>query len=324
MVLLLLITGLGLLIGGGALLVRGASAVATALGVAPVVVGLTIVGFGTSAPELTINALGVAQGKTDLAFGNVVGSNISNLGLVLGAAALISPLTIKGQLVRREIPLLLLATTAVIVLAHDDVFEHLAPALGRSDALVLLLFFIIFLYVNALDVLKPRPRDPIVKEFEQNPLVPVDDVSRYRWLFIVAGVVMLALGAELTLSSATDLAEWAGVSDTIIGLFVVAVGTSLPELVTSIVAALRQESDLALGNVVGSNLFNSLAVLPVGALVAPIPVPSGGTLDLWVSWILVALLIPAFFVGQARLNRWAGFALLAGYFSYLTVRVTGF
>lgn len=316
-----LIFGIVLLIAGGGLLVRGASDIAARFGVSPMIVGLTIVGFGTSAPELVVNILSAAEGQTGLAFGNVVGSNIANVGLILGAAAVIAPITIQGQIVRREVPLLLLVTTIMTVMVLDKPLEGLPGVIGRTESVVLLLLFGIFLYISALDVLQDRQGDALMLDIEDNPLLKPQPDGGRQWLFVGAGLLLLFGGGELTVRSGVALAGQLGVSESIIGLVLIAVGTSMPELVTSIIAAMRKESDLALGNVVGSNLFNSLMVLPLTGMIRPIPLPSGGVTDLLVSWGFVALLIPTFYMGAARLDRRSGGILLLAYFFYLTTRV---
>ena len=312
-----------MLLFGGALLVRGASEIAAGYGVSPLVVGLTVVGFGTSAPELVINVLGAAGGATDLAFGNVIGSNISNLGLVLGLTALLAPIRMESQLVRREIPLLLLATTIAAVLALDGPLEQRDALIGRSDSVVLLLFFCIFVYIVALDFIRAKQVDPLLVEVESYPLLSKEAADPWRWPMTLGGCALLFLGGKLTIDSGLKLAESLEVPATIVGLFAVAIGTSLPELVTSIIAAIKKEPDLALGNIVGSNLFNTLVVLPASGVVQPISVPAGGILDLAVSWVLVALLIPVFFVGQACLGRIVGGGLLLGYVGYAAFRISG-
>jgi cation:H+ antiporter len=313
--------GVVLLIGGGVLLVRGASEIAASFGISPMVVGLTIVGFGTSSPELVINLFGAFKGETELAFGNVIGSNISNLGLVLGAAAIISPIAIRGELVRRELPLLLLATTMITVMALDSSLEGMPAALGRIDAIVLMLMFCIFIYITALDLMRSRRKDPLLVDIKESPIVVTPKNGRFSWLLVVGGFVLLFVGGEMTVRNAVAFANQIGISTTVVGLFVVAVGTSMPELVTSIVAAMRRESDLALGNVIGSNIFNSLLVLPASGVIVQIPLPRGGVSDLVVSWLLTAALIPIFFFGKAYLGRVSGFALLLVYFGYAAVRI---
>ncbi|MEM8815157.1 MAG: calcium/sodium antiporter [Pseudomonadota bacterium] len=316
-----LVAGIVLLVFGGGLLVRGASEIASSLGVSPLVVGLTIVGFGTSSPELIINVFGALKGETDLAFGNVVGSNISNFGLVLGVTALIAPIAIQSQLVKREIPLLILVTSIMTVMALDGLLENSAPMIGRSEGVVLMLLFCVFFYINAMDVFRVESGDPITGEIEDNPLARAPEASRFCWLFVLAGFVLLFFGGELTIRNSVALAERLDISETIIGLFVVAVGTSMPELVTSVVAALRKEADLALGNVVGSNIFNSLIVLPASAVITEVTIPRGGVADLVISWGFVALLLPVFFLSKARLGRAAGAFLLLAYLSYVVLRI---
>lgn len=317
------IAGLLLLVGGGSMLVRGASRVAAERGISPMIVGLTIVGFGTSAPELVVNTLGVAQGETALAFGNVIGSNISNLGLVLGLAAIIAPMTLQSRVVRREVPLLLLGTTMMTVMALDGPLEGQPAAIGRGDALVLLLMFFIFIYITIQDFLREPDSDHLLVDMDHARIVDSSHAAKLPWLLILAGFVLLFVGGELTVRNGAALAQQFGVSPTIIGLFVVAIGTSMPELVTSIIAAARRESDLALGNIIGSNLFNSLLVLPVSGLIGSIPIPEGGVGDLIMSWLLAAILIPIFFIGNARLGRLAGALFVVGYFAYAGYRVFG-
>ncbi len=313
--------GIVLLIGGGALLVRGASEIAAGFGISPMVVGLTIVGFGTSSPELVVNLIGAFQGATGLAFGNVIGSNISNLGLVLGAAAIMSPIAIHGEVVRRELPLLLLATTMMTVMALDGPLEGGPAVLGRTDAVILMLMFCIFIYITALDLMRIRRKDALLAEIDESVIIVTPARGRFSWLLVAGGFVLLFFGGELTVRNGVAFASQIGISTTVVGLFVVAVGTSMPELVTSIIAAVRRESDLALGNVIGSNIFNSLMVLPTSGVIAQIPVPSGGVSDLVFSWLLAAALIPIFFFGKAYLGRISGAAFLTAYFAYAAARI---
>ncbi len=321
LVLLGLIAGIALLVVGGTLLVRGASEVAAGFGVSPLIVGLTIVGFGTSSPELVVNIFGALRGVTDIAFGNVVGSNISNIGLVLGAAAVVMPITLQSQLIKREVPLLILVTTILAVMALDGVLQGQPAIISRSEGVVLMLLFCIFFYVNTMDMIEVRKNDPINAEVADNPFLEHIEVSKLRWVYVVAGFVLLFAGGELTIRNGVSLATVLGVSATVIGLFVVALGTSMPELVTSVIAAMRKEPDLALGNVVGSNIFNCLIVLPASALITNVTVPKGGVVDLLVSWGFVALLIPFFVLRNARLSRTAGVFLLVLYVAYVIGRI---
>ena len=314
--------GILLLLGGGTLVVRGASEIAERLGVSPMIVGLTIVGFGTSAPELVVNVLGVMNGETALAFGNVAGSNVANLGVVLGLAALIAPITIQGDLVRREVPLLLLGTTALTVMALDGLLEGAVPMISRTDAIVLLLLFGVFIYITTMDVIRSHSSDKLLLDIAERSSLTATPKGHLPWIMLAVGGAMLFIGGEMTVRNGSSLAESFGISPTIVGLFVVAIGTSMPELVTSIIAALRNESDLALGNVVGSNIFNALFVLPISGLIAPIPIPVGGIGDLAVSWVFAALLIWFFLVGRARLGRPAGALFVAAYVAYATYRIS--
>ncbi len=313
--------GIALLLIGGTLMVRGASAIASGAGISPMVVGLTVVAFGTSSPELVVNVLAAVQGQSALAFGNVVGSNIANLGLVLGIAGLIAPIAMQGQLVVRELPLLLLATSVLVVMALDAPLRGESTFIDRADALVLLLLFGIFVYVSALDVVRQR-KDVLLKGVEQLPVPSRQAIALKDWIYTVLGVAGLAVGGNLTISNGAELASLLGVSKTVIGVAIIAVGTSLPELVTSVIAALRREPDLSVGNVVGSNLFNGLFVLPAGALVAPVAVPAGGVVDLGISLLFVLALFPVFLIGNSLLGRTASSVLLGGYLLYIGFRLT--
>lgn len=311
-----------MLVGGGALLVRGASEIAMRLGVSPLVIGLTVVGFGTSSPELVVNILGSIRGETGLAFGNVLGSNVSNLALVLGAAALMSPIMIQGQLMRREVPLLLLATAVLAAMALDGPLEGHPSVISRSEAVVLLLLFCIFIYINAVDFVLLKKAEPLAADVADYPLIATAATGRWGWLMVVGGLALLVLGGEMTVRGGVAIANTLGVSPAVVGLFMVAVGTSMPELATSIIAAIKRESDLALGNIIGSNIFNTLVVLPASGLIGEVPVPRGGIGDVAVSLGLAAMLIPVFLFGKkGRLGRPAGGLLLVGYVVYVIARI---
>jgi cation:H+ antiporter len=313
--------GIFLLICGGGALVQGATQAGTRMGLSPMVVGLTIVAFGTSAPELVVSVIAAMQGQTDLVFGNVVGSNIANLSLVLGAAAIVAPIEIQGQLVRRELPLLLLGTTVIIALAFDDLLKGMPAKIDRSDAIILLLLFCVFFYLAYLDMKRTKRVDHLLSNIKSYPLIVTDWKVHYWWFLIVLGIGLLFVGGRLAVDNGVALAESLGVASAIIGLFALAVGTSLPELITSVIAAKRGESDLAVGNIVGSNIFNGLFVLPVSALVQAVEAPTHGIGDLVVSWLLAALLIPIFFYRNARLGRPVGTFILLAYALYFWIRL---
>ena len=315
---LFVLLGLTLLLVGGASLVKGASGIAQAFNVPSIIIGLTVVAFGTSAPELVINVTGALQGKTDLAFGNAVGSNLANFGLVLGLAAIMSPIYLQGQVIRREVPFLLLITAILLVMVWDEPLSGTLPLLDRGDAIILFLLFTVFVYFMVRDFINEED-DPLLVEGDTfsskgsgNGLV--------NWVLLLIGLVLLVVGGEMTIDNGVAVAEIMGVSEVVIGMFVLAVGTSLPELITSGIAAYKKETDLALGNIVGSNIFNSLVVLPAAAIIRPLPIPEGGDWDLAVGGLFVLVLIPLFLFSRARLGRLAGIGLISGYFLYLYLR----
>lgn len=314
----LLILGLILLLTGGFGMVRGASGLAEAYGVPPLVVGMTVVAFGTSAPELVVNVVGSLNGETALAFGNIMGSNLANIGLVLGSAALITPIALKGKLIRRELPLLLLATAVLFIMTLDHPLRDLAPVLDRSDSLVMLLLFGIFIYITVLDILRQR-QDPLLTTLDHLPIASRLQ-KKTNWILVILGIAGLTLGAKLTIDNGSDLAASMGVSPVIVGMLVVAIGTSLPELVTSIFAALKGDPDLCVGNVIGSNIFNSMFVLPISALIHPLVVPAGGSVDIFASLIFSIALIPVFIAGRTILSRHIGGVFLVVYASYMLSR----
>ena len=300
-------------------MVRGASDLAQSYGVPPLVVGLTVVAFGTSAPELVINVVGAIQGETALAFGNITGSNLANIGLVLGIAALITPIALQGKIIRRELPLLLLATAVLFVMTLDHTLRVSAPMLDRSDALVMLLLFGIFIYITVLDFLR-QEQDALLTTIDNLPHGRHLE-RRANWMLIGAGIAGLTLGGHLTIDSGSKLAESMGVPPVIIGMLVVAIGTSLPELVTSIFAAFKGDADLCVGNVIGSNIFNSMFVLPISALISPLAIPEGGSTDIFVSLVFSVVLIPVFIFGKTIMSRQIGALFLLVYIVYMITRV---
>lgn len=316
----LLVVGLFLLLAGGASLVRGASGIAESYGVSPLVVGLTVVAFGTSAPELVVNIIGALKGETDIAFGNIAGSNLANLGLVLGSAAIITPIAIEGQIIRRELPLLLLATTMLMVMTLDSFLKGFNPILDRSDGLILLLTFGVFIYIMVMDFVRQRS-DPLLASIGSHA-PELEKADARDWMFVAGGIIGLTLGGEMSINNGIKLAEILGVTTTVVGIAVIAIGTSLPELVTSIIAAMRKEADLCVGNVIGSNIFNTLMVLPVSALVYPLSIPPRGTTDIIVTFVFAAALIPVFIFRNKIMSRLSGGLFLAGYIAYMIFRVS--
>ena len=305
--------GLALLVAAASVLVRGAAALALRLGLTPLVVGLTVVAFGTSAPELVVSVQAALAGAGGIAVGNVVGSNVANVGLVLGLAVLIRPLAAEPSLFRRDLP----ALVAVTALAAAFLWDR---QLGRAEGAVLAAGLVAYLVWSV----RAARRDQAAAAAVAAEL-PVTAPTGPAWrdaLFVVGGLAGLVVGADLFVGGATRLAQAAGVSNAVIGLTVVAVGTSLPELATTLVAARRGEGDIAVGNVVGSNLFNLLGILGIAALVRPLEAPGLGAVDVAVMGAFTVGLVVLLWTGR-RLARWEGGVLAAGYVGYLVYLVVG-
>jgi len=317
----LLTVGFSLLIAGGHALVKGASQLADSLGVSELTIGLTVVAFGTSAPELAVNTLAAVEGSSAIAFGNIVGSNIANVTLVLGIAALVRPLKIESAIVSREIPMMLLATAATLILGLDRIRGE-TELYDRSDGLMFLLLFALFLHYSISEVVSKRSRDPFVKVVAESVVLSAFWTAGKAGMVALVGLGILLAGAELTVARAVSLAVSLDVPRSVIGLTIVAFGTSLPELATSIVATWKGQTNLAVGNVVGSNIFNLLFVLGTTAVIRPVEVPlTGGAADLVALAVFAALLLPLFRSPMSRITRWHGVALVMAYLGYLVWRV---
>jgi len=306
-----IIIGLALLAWGGDRFIAGASATARNLGVPPVLVGLTIVGFATSAPEMLVSALAAWAGTPGLAIGNAVGSNIANLGLVLGAAVLIRPIVVQSRTLRRELPALLLSTALPYLLFLDG-------ELTRVDSFVLLLALAGLVYWLAYLGYRASVLDPIRAEFAAE--IPADMPSSRATVLLLVGLAALLGGAELLVIGAERAARFLGVSELVIGLTVVAVGTSLPELAVSLAAARKNEPDLVLGNVIGSNSFNSLAVVGIAASIAPHTLETDMVLFHYpaMTAMTLGILLMTYNRRQqhGRLSRRAGALIFASFFVY--------
>jgi len=307
----LLLIGFAFLIKGADFLVEGASAIAKRVGIRDIVIGLTIVAFGTSSPELVVNILAAISGSTDLAIGNIIGSNISNIFLILGAVAVVYPLRVKRGTVWKEIPLTVLAALAVLFLLNDHIIDG-GPmsVLTRTDGLVLLLFFLIFMYYSygISKVSGSSEREGTVKLHS----LPISSAM------IIGGISGLTIGGKLIVDNAVSLATTWGLSQSLIGLTILALGTSLPELATSVVAALKKKSDIAIGNVVGSNIFNILFVLAITSTIRPLPITPHINFDLFVMLAASFLLFLLMFVGKRRvLERSQGYMFLFLYATYI-------
>lgn len=314
--LLILIAGFVLLIFGANMLVDSASALAHRLKVPNIVIGLTIVAFGTSSPELSVNLMAAAGHNADLVLGNVVGSNILNILLILGISALYAPLTVKSNTTWIEIPLAFLAALMVLV-AAADVFLDQAQGniITRSEGIVMIFFFIIFLVYTFQLIRRNRAEEPLeVKAYSVPRSI----------LFIILGLALLVIGGRLIVEGATNIARILGISERVIGLTVISIGTSLPELATSIVAARKKNTDMAIGNIVGSNIFNVFFILGASAVVFPVPVTAPSFIDLGLHILASALLFLFIFTGRGhRLERWEGALFLGMYAFYLGYLVMG-
>lgn len=314
MTVLLIGVGLTLLAGGGELLLRGAVGLAARLRLSPAIIGLTVVAAGTSVPELAVSVLASIEQQTDIAVGNVVGSNLFNLLVILGLSALVRPLAIGGNTIRLEYPVLVLVTLLCLALTQDG-------RVNRLDAALLLAVYVGFT-AYMISLVRQQMTAQEVQEFsaearDRDRGEPSASLARMV-LLVAAGIVLLGLGAQATVSGAVALASWFGMSERVVGLTIVAAGTSLPEIVTSLVSVARGRDDVAIGNVVGSNLFNILAILGLSAAIAPLEVDANIVAsDNW--WMLGAtvLLFPMM-VSAARVGRLEGAVLLAVYAFYLT------
>lgn len=313
---ILLILGFVFLIKGAGYLVEGASSLAKKFNISNLVIGLTIVAFGTSAPELFVNLIASFKGTTDIAIGNIIGSNIVNTFFILGVAAVIYPLRVHKGTAWKEIPLAFLAAVLVLIMANDNFVDGLGfDVLTRSDGAVLLAFFIIFLYY-----IFSIARDQETLEEEKPPKIYSGLVSAGM---ILLGLVGLVIGGQWIVNGATYIASNLGLSDALIGLTIVAIGTSLPELATSAVAAYRKNADIAVGNVIGSNIFNIFWILGISALVKPLPFAPELNFDLWVAVGASALLFGWLFLGKRHvLERWQGLSFIVFYIIYLAVIIT--
>lgn len=304
---ILLISGLVLLYAGAELLVKGTSATAFRLGISPLVIGLTVVAFGTSAPEMTVSILAAFGGKGDIAAANIVGSNIFNIAVILGIASLICPIHISRQIIRWDMPIMIGVSLLGIWLLADR-------ALSRIEGAILFVGILLYTVWTFRSNLISETESMDKTEFSVTAFAGIK-LSR-SIVFIAAGLILLVLGSKALVAGATDLARRAGISEAIIGLTIVSAGTSLPELATSVVAALRRQPDIAVGNVVGSNIFNLLAILGTSSLLIPYSASGLTNIDLAVMLTVAVISLP-FMWTKFTLSRTEGFLFLVGYGTYL-------
>ncbi len=308
----LIIAGLTLLIWGADRFVHGAAATARNLGIAPLLIGLTIVAFATSAPEILVSVVASSQGQPGLAFGNAIGSNIVNIGLVLGVTAIVRPIPLESATLRREMPALLAVSLLTVSLFLDT-------RLSRPDGIVMLTgLAIVMIWFVRLGI-RTAENDPIKMDYEAE--IPKNVSMKSAVFWIVVGLVVLLIGAEWLVDGAIGVAQSLGVSEIVIGITIVAFGTSVPELAVSLVSALRGEYGLAIGNIVGSNIFNLLAVMGIAATIHPAAVaPSVLSLHIFVmvAFTLVLFAMTYDYDGKAMLSRMEGIALLIAYIAYVS------
>jgi cation:H+ antiporter len=299
--------GLVLLATGAEGLVRGSSALALRFGVTPLVVGLTVVAFGTGSPELFVSVQAALKGESGIALGNIVGSNISNVALVLGVSAVVRPMKVRSELIKREVPIMISITVVFCLLLLDGL-------LSRLEGLLLVvgsIGYTTFAYIAAR-----RDRNASVAEEFKEALAEPRREAWLNVLFVIVGFVLLVAGANLLLMGAVNIAAQFGISEVVIGLTIVAIGTSLPELAASVVASVKREPDVAFGNAIGSNILNILLVVGVAALIRPIETQGLRIFDVAALLASAVILLPLMWRGWV-LNRWEGTFLLAAYVAYL-------
>ncbi len=310
----LFVIGFVILIKGADLLVDGAASIAKKFNISSIVIGLTIVAFGTSAPEFVVNIFASVKGNSEIAIGNILGSNIANIFLILGVAAVIHPIVAKENTAWKEIPLSLLAAIILGVLANDALIDGGSfSGLTRIDGIVLLAFFIIFMhYTFGISEVTGDEENINIKILSNGKAL----------IFILAGLAGLVLGGKWIVDGAVKIAELFDVSQSLIGLTVVAIGTSLPELATSAIAAYKKQSDIAIGNVIGSNIFNTFWILGVSAVIRPLPFLRDSNPDILMSIIASALLFAILFIGKRHIvERWQGYLMIAIYTGYIVFLV---
>lgn len=306
-----IIIGFGLLVWGAERFVHGAAAIANNFGVSPLIIGLTVVGIGTSAPEILISVIAASQGNPALAVGNALGSNITNIALVLGITAIVMPMTVKSETLRREYPIMFGIMLLSLLLVWD---QHL----GQIDGIILIsgLFIMLFWMIRQG---KKDKTDPMQAEFEQEiPEIPTQKAI----LWFVIGLILLIVSSRGLVWGSVNIAQAAGISDLVIGLTIVAIGTSLPELAASITSVLKKEHDIAIGNIIGSNMFNLLVVFGIPGLISPHiidPAILQRDFPFMIGLSVVLFLMAYGFKGEGRINRFEGALLLGGYTAYMVV-----
>jgi cation:H+ antiporter len=306
-IVLYIIGGLLMLFSGAEGLIRGSSSLALRVGITPLVVGLTVVAFGTSSPELVVSLKAALQGNGDISLGNVIGSNIANIALILGVAALIRPMKVQAQVVKREIPIMIAVTLLLFLFLIND-------EINRLEGVIFFIGVIVYSVISI--ILAKKEKNAFVEEEFVDGIAKKSLKIRVAVPFIVIGLALLVFGANIFLEAAVEIAKRIGMSQAVIGLTIVAIGTSLPELVTSAVASFKNEADIAIGNVVGSNVFNILLILGITAIIIPVSALDITIIDIIVMLLTAVIVLPMTWT-KFVLNRWEGTFLLIGYFIYM-------
>ncbi|MBU2524505.1 calcium/sodium antiporter [Patescibacteria group bacterium] len=328
---LLLIVGFALLIKGADVLIEGSASIAKRFGVSPLIIGITIVGFGTSTPELITSVIAALQNESALVLGNVIGSNIANVALILGITSLIAPLAVTNLTIIRELPFTIASSVAMIILIFDRLFADGENFFSRGDGMIMMLFFFIFIYFTVTSIIAERKKNKRIKKQVKEIAAevsapPVGSIGRSIG-FVIVGLAGVMGGGYLVVNSAVEIATAFELSKTFIGLTIIAVGTSLPELVTSAVAAFKKETDLAVGNIVGSNIFNLLFVLSLSGILAPFKIDPNTIVDAGIMTVIMIFLF-VFALTRKVITRWEGgvfFALYVLTMGFVIIReVNGF
>lgn len=313
---ILLVIGFLLLIKGADFFVDGASKIARTLHVSPLLIGLTIVAFGTSSPEATVSIVSALEGNAGVAMGNVLGSNIFNITVVVGITALLNPLQVENETIRKEIPFALLASVAALILISDISLQSMdANYITRGDGFILLLFFAVFLYY----IFEVARKSRVKAKQESNEINSEKPAWAKNITITVGGLLAIIFGGELVVKNATEIALMFGMSETLVGLTIVAIGTSLPELITSITAAVKKQSEIALGNIIGSNIFNIYFVLGTASVISPLNVDNKLIVDVLVMIGLTILLL-VFSRTHFKVAKLEG-VILAGFYIFYMVYI---
>lgn len=314
-----LAAGLVLILTGANALTDGASAIARRIGISDLVVGLTVVAFGTSAPELVISVMSAANGNAGMAIGNVVGSNIFNILAIIGITAMVRPIVIERTVMTREVPMVLISSVVLLILGNTSLLDGAeAPAVTRADGLLLLIFFGLFIWYTFATAKSAAPDEPAgVNASAKGLMKPLKSI-----LWVVGGLAMLVIGGDRFVAGASGIASMMGISDAVIGLTIAAAGSSLPELATSIVAARKGQTSLAVGNVIGSNIFNIFFVLGASATIHPVAFGTIGNIDLLTLTGASALfLCCGWLIGRRTITRAEGAIFTLSYIAYISYLV---